>query len=339
MWKLKLVGESVLSQYADDILIGLRNRIVNSTLLSGDKEILIPHYKSTDEDLSNIRKLLIYEPVELEAHCTALMSQLIIGYNPSEFQIYLDNYTKKSLTGTPKKIVDKYKNKLETLENIFDYEGQISHNKKRSYWLSRMKGSNACTYCNRQYTFTIEKFKLGKVEKQVARPDLDHWFCKQLYPLMSLSFYNLIPSCHICNSSSKSNVLFSLSTHVHPYLQQDDNPKIHFRQKLTAHGWSVDIERTPGSKEDNTVKDFNLEDIYRYHGPLEVKDLVDFDRSFTKGYLSKLYKHVLKDTFGVKSQEEVYRMLFGTELDPAEFCNRPLSKLKHDILENLKIIK
>lgn len=86
------------------------------------------------------------------------------------------------------------------------------------------------------------------------------------------------------------------------------------------------------------VEDFKLNEIYRYHGPLEVKDLIEFNSSFSPGYLSLLYKKVLKEAYGIKSQSEVYRMLFGTEYNPNDFGARPLSKLKYDILKNLKVI-
>ena len=39
------------------------------------------------------------------------------------------------------------------------------------------------------------------------------------------------------------------------------------------------------------------------------------------------------------SQEEVYRMLFGTESIPSKYLDRPLSKMKHDIMEYLRIIE
>lgn len=48
----------------------------------------------------------------------------------------------------------------------------------------------------------------------------------------------------------------------------------------------------------------------------------------------------MKKDFGAVafSQEDVYRILFGTESVPAKFLDRPLSKMKHDILEYLGII-
>jgi len=158
---------------------------------------------------------------------------------------------------------------------------------------------------------------------------------------MSLSFYNLIPSCHICNSSTKGSTVFSLGTHIHPYVQKDANPKIEFKPTVVSgHSspYSVKIDRVAGSKEDNTVKAFALDEIYAEHGRLEVEDLMRFNSAYNDGYLKVLFDELLDRFCPKMSKAEVYRMLFGTELEPERFGERPMSKLKHDILEYLHII-
>jgi hypothetical protein len=37
------------------------------------------------------------------------------------------------------------------------------------------------------------------------RPALDHFYPESLYPFLAISHYNLVPSCHQCNSSVKSS--------------------------------------------------------------------------------------------------------------------------------------
>ena len=41
------------------------------------------------------------------------------------------------------------------------------------------------------------------------RPQFDHWFPKKKYPLLAISFYNLIPCCTYCNSSVKGDIEFA----------------------------------------------------------------------------------------------------------------------------------
>ena len=75
------------------------------------------------------------------------------------------------------------------------------------------------------------------------------------------------------------------------------------------------------------------------HGPLEVKEIMEFAQAYNYTYLRDLYEKMKKDLqFVGYTQEEVYRILFGTEAIASQFLDRPLSKLKHDILEYLHII-
>ena len=75
------------------------------------------------------------------------------------------------------------------------------------------------------------------------------------------------------------------------------------------------------------------------HGNLEEKDLMDFAQAYNGTYLRGIYEMISRE-LGVAgfSQEEVYRMIFGTEALPSKTLDRPLSKLKHDVLEYLGIV-
>lgn len=197
-------------------------------------------------------------------------------------------------------------------------------------------------YCNRQYAFTIEKGTGRNKDERLARPAFDHWFDKGSNPLMSLSLCNLIPSCTICNSSVKGSSKFDLSTHTHPYVHETGHPDITFRATLTTGTppeWTVAIDTPPGSKEERTVKDMNLQEIYAMHGELEVRDLMNFKDAYPAGYLKQLFDDVLKASKRKLSRSDVYRMLFGVEMENSHFLDRPLSKLKHDILVKIGVLK
>ena len=319
---------------------GLKDRLATS-LTPAELQILIPGYGTENEDLSELEGLLTDEPIALLNRNNRLMAALIPWYDENELIDYQKSKRKTSRR-EPRDVflVDKYDAKLQRLEDAFDYEHVLSQNKERAYRLTEMKGANVCTYCNRQYVFTVNKPKKKGLE-HIVRPELDHWYNKELYPLMSLSFYNLIPSCHICNSTTKGSTVFSLATHIHPYVQTDANPKIEFKPTVVSgHSspYSVKIDRVAGSKEDNTVKAFALDEIYAEHGRLEVEDLMRFNSAYNDGYLKVLFDELLDKFCPKMSKAEVYRMLFGTELEPERFGERPMSKLKHDILEYLHII-
>ena len=101
--------------------------------------------------------------------------------------------------------------------------------------------------------------------------------------------------------------------------------------------YEVSIENLTDAKEVNMVEVFKLKEAYRYHGDLEVKDILQFNYQNSDTYLQTLLDGLLK--YYKLSKADVYRMLFGTELETSKNLNRPLSKLKRDILTEIGILK
>lgn len=216
--------------------------------------------------------------------------------------------------------------KTKELQEIFNYNTLISGNKDNSYKIAEIKGRNTCTYCNRQYTITIEED--GKF---ITRPQFDHWLPKSVFPLLSLSFYNLIPSCSICNSSAKGEQIFSFKKLIHPYKRS--SPETDFRFSYLPDGeggWKIDLYNLKGVEKD-TFEVFKLRDIYNYHYKLEAKDLLDLAVKNNGTYIEWLLNDMKKKEIA-PSYEEAYRLLFGTEYDIKKVLDRPFSKLKRDLL-------
>ena len=81
---------------------------------------------------------------------------------------------------------------------IFGYEDK-RFNKDVFYRQSQV---GTCPYCNMADIHYIPATALSQPEKGV----LDHFYPKEIYPILGLSFYNLIPSCPSCNDvQHKSN--------------------------------------------------------------------------------------------------------------------------------------
>lgn len=331
MWYLKKVNVDVLDQYVDKLKNGLAKRIKDSEKLTEEQKTIF-----TDGRLAH---LLRDEPQPLYDLHLVIMKELIPGYDDKEFEnLKMSNHKKEdNRTDAENQLIEKY-SLLKTLFTVFDYRNALSQNKSRSYWLTKIKGQDVCTYCNRQYTFTVIKdLKNGKRENdasRIARPALDHWFPESLYPIMSLSFYNLIPSCTICNSSAKGDALFKFETHIHPYLNDKPNPMFKFSYLPNGNRWIVDFKEVTDAKEKRMLDDFHLKELYHCHDNLEVSELLGLALKNNGKYLDSLFKNVLQD-FAPKSKEEIYRMLFGTEMLPNNQDKRPLSKLKHDLLEEI----
>lgn len=320
MWYLEKVDEETLKEYVDKLDKGLKNRIESSNLSDAQKKFLL------ENDV--IKELLTREPKALHDLHKKLMSRLIPDYNENELPVYAKAKKKKQRNEDEQQMMNKY-SVLQMLSDAFDYKGAISNKKKVSYWITKKKGQNVCTYCNRQYVFTVEDNEDSN--KKIARPELDHWFPKELYPIMSLSFYNLIPCCELRNSSAKGSSLFNFDTHIHPYCNDKPNPNFKFSYMPNSNGtWSVDFIELNG-KEKNMVDDFCLKEIYHYHDGYEITEILNLATKNNGTYLQSLLHTILHD-FSPMNIEDVYRMLFGTEYLPQNQDKRPLSKLKYDLI-------
>lgn len=335
MWHLKQPDAELLAWYKKTMLPGLRKRILKSKDLPNSvKEILLPHrfpYVDNRDD-SILVQLLTADPICSKQLSDELMTQ--INWTPEVFYGV-------SLICSINKI----------LEDTFSYVSEISNNKGRAYQLTHEQGAYTCTYCNRSYTVTVIRndsenvlfpgFGKNNDKNRVIRPHLDHWFDKASNPLLSLNIYNLIPSCPVCNSSVKGAEHFALDTHIHPYLYDKVEPPFRFvispNSKNPRFPFVVKIdELLCDNKEHATIESFALKDVYSYHGMLEAKDILDWRIENSSGYLRELFNNLSASY--KKTTEEVFRMFFGTEYLPEKNLDRPLSKLKRDILIQIGLL-
>lgn len=228
------------------------------------------------------------------------------------------------------------------VENVFDYNKLISNSKFTSYEISKRIGINTCTYCNRNYTLTIvEKDKITGNENdstRISRPQFDHFFSQNDFPLLALSIYNLIPSCSICNSTIKGSYPLELKRHLHPYVHDENKSEEQFKfsydfnellSKLTV---KLTFEKET-SKIKNTLDFFKINEVYNSHSDFELKDLYNLRYKYSKNYLDILCNKTFESLN--LSQEEAYRMIFGIEIKEEDFHKRPFSKFKKDIIEEL----
>lgn len=218
-----------------------------------------------------------------------------------------------------------------SLNSIFNYGwfDDKANEFYNAYDLCNNLKIETCVYCNRLYTSTVI---VGKKE-MIIRPTLDHWFPQGQYPILALSFYNLIPSCSPCNSSVKHSNPFTLGNNIHPYVDKDITSeytlKCDYDKSLNSFKVSVD---TINRKITSTLDSMKIAAIYEHHQS-ELADLDLLQRKYNKSYLKDLGR--LLDTR--LTEKEVYRIMFGVEYADEDFHKRPLSKLKKDILD-LEII-
>ena len=232
-----------------------------------------------------------------------------------------------------------YKN----IEKVFKYNSFISDRKVVSYKIAKIIGVPVCVYCNRQYIFTVEK---------IVRPQFDHYLPKSIYPFFALSLYNLIPSCSICNSLKSDKDINRIESikdknfediKMNPYINKgevDDLFKFSYYPNKYGEPEKIKIIQTRNKDYQKKVEFFldlfKIEKIYSAHAGFEVKDLYTFATKYSDTYLQSLLEQI--GLYYRLSQEDAYRILFGTELYSKNDNNRPLSKLKRDLLEELGVI-
>ena len=203
-----------------------------------------------------------------------------------------------------------------------------------AYDLAQSLQINVCPYCNRNYTFTVRS-KNGS-----TRPQFDHFYNKATYPILALSFYNLIPSCPTCNSSIKRCKQFLLTTHVHPYIEGFDD-KTHFSLHVknssfyyNEKGFDLNL-CSHNTKAQKNIDDFALQEIYKNHKDI-VLELIQKSVMYNESYIDELMKNYEGTLF--KNEEDLLRLIFGGYIADEDLGKKPLSKLTKDILEQLEII-
>lgn len=223
---------------------------------------------------------------------------------------------------------EEYKN----IKSFLLETGYKNFQKNYSKEFLNLIGVDTCVYCNRNYTLNISKTH--------ARAELDHWFPKNEFPLLALSFYNLIPSCHSCNhiKGKAGDWSEALEKFVHPYFKENDegfNFDFFYDQKLD----SLRVESKVYKKSIKTGETllFNkINEKYNSNAEKELRDLLDLRYKYSNNYI----KILSENTFiGLRiSKDEIYRLVFGIEIEEDHYHKRPFSKFKKDIIDKILLI-
>jgi len=226
---------------------------------------------------------------------------------------------------------------------ILGYKERFRGNINRGLWLTKQLNIKVCPYCNAQNTVITEK----KYGKEIMKFQLDHFFPKSEFPYLSISLYNLIPSCANCNLT-KSYKNLNRITYYNPHdmdlankskfnLIYDPNPS-----KLTVTGiknQKLEIQFKARYKDPlNIVKNHNemyhIEGVYNRH-----KDIAE-ELLLLKIIYSKIQVSMHLKIEGLFSKKiDYYNFLLRSYYLKQDILKRPLSKLTQDIAKQLKILK
>ena len=189
-----------------------------------------------------------------------------------------------------------------------------------------------CPYCNRQYIHTVY---VGSEKRYLG--DLDHILPKSIYPLFSLSLWNLVPSCKACNQSLKRNDPAAL---LNPNLRGFNGEcimELRYRDAESIAGlgsgpidlkWTVqpETDEAVGAQMENNLSVFHLNQIYRHHAE-------DVRGVLRKRYLleSAGYQKSVLRLQGIVFPDP--KLIYNVSLDPDKFQEEPLSKMIYDVVE------
>ncbi len=292
--------------FIQEVESDIRGRLVNLFPLCYANQIPI-----LDAIISNLHSLLLMPPTNMEA---------VIGqWNSSSNPAILKTKCKKNIAKN-EKTEKTFGKKIFNAFGYEDYRGSVLVE------LAEYLNVKTCPYCNNYYTLYLSKDKGTKVK---ALFQFDHFYDKGAYPMFSMSLYNLIPSCSVCNHSKGSDTLPSI---FNPYESNLSSLfTYHVKNDLDFYqgkATKCEMELIQSGKA-NPI-DF---DVYQNFTHLKAQserhvDLIE--EIYTRSYLFHYYG-ISQNFAGLPSIQA--RLAHGTYMKPEEIGERPLTKLYQDIWE------
>jgi hypothetical protein len=260
----------------------------------------------------------------------------VVLANEDEMKRICTNFVKR-VTKTTDGSKDTYKEMMVNLYLTFSQSDSGKSMAVSHYFFGKLN-IQTCPYCNRQYTFTLSE------EDTKAAPEYDHFYDKSDYPVLAVSFYNLVPSCHTCNHIKH----MKKTVKVNPYFKGFESKFRMFDKTDTRRRLSpIEMMNKEGvlriAKEDGTIsnneksniKTLGLESLYRMHIDY-VDEIIEKAAAYNLTARQQLADNFQKRGY---TPDQVYDFVWGKYLDDTQYENRVLSKLSKDLLEQLEIKK
>lgn len=224
----------------------------------------------------------------------------------------------------------------DAFDNVFFYE---NYNLWEAYKIIQKIEVECCPYCNRTYITT-----LGDDKNKFHRADFDHFMPKWKYPYLRFNFYNLIPSCVVCNQKAKHEKDTNINTHIYPYKDGfSDDAKFSYLPSsydslINGYGSKITLKAIdPCSEKGRKIKAnielFRLEQQYSMHYR-DLHNILKLKKMHPKGYIDEI-RSAFPNLF--KSDDEIYEYIFGKSPSEEDFLHQPLSKFTKDLHDEIII--
>ncbi|MGD9653735.1 MAG: HNH endonuclease [Sulfuricurvum sp.] len=269
-----------------------------------------------------------------------LLFEKLILADKKQMEVYIQRYCDYlSLNGYKIKNIKSLKEENKNndiFENLFAlYNYYPSFSAKWNNKIVDVVDTRTCLYCNREYIINYT----DKTETKTTA-ELDHYYPRSLYPFLSISFFNLIPSCKTCNSKLKGDKDTFVEEILYPY-QESLNNNANFKLKIFDTDFlhnkgSFDLNLDVKNKKANeSIKLFKLEELYTEHKDI-VLELIQKAEIYNDSYIDELFNRYEGTLF--KNREDLMRLITCGYITDEEINKRPLSKLIKDISEELGLV-
>lgn len=266
--------------------------------------------------ISNLPLLLIGTPPKLKAFIDSLHSDYI---KIASKKVYKPKLTKGK------------RRKQNFSKGLLQAMGYENYRESKLVELSRMLNIKVCPYCNHNFTLYIDI--LGKTNMK-GLFQFDHFYDKSDYPYLSMSLYNLVPSCPSCNHQKRTA---QLELRYNPYFKAISD-EFHFKVvdsfqlrsgRIGADKIDIKIERATGGQGiDELQDDLHLEEQYGRH-----RDIVQeiYDKAYNEAYYRNMLT-IIPD----EDRKKLLNQWLGISLDKNEIDKRPLTKFSQDVLRQAR---
>lgn len=223
--------------------------------------------------------------------------------------------------------------------NVFNYSRWQS--KIAAFFVNHAKDLdiNTCFYCETSYINTYTAISRKKIQF-----DIDHFLPKSKCPIVSLSLFNMIPCCPICNQRLKGSKLLGNNPQESRLLSPSSDlysfsEQVHFYVLPLKIGNNLRFQDTPDNYKIVMVSSlpvynkekemFHLDERYSFH-KCEALRLLDLMRDYPPAHI-KLIHNALSTQGAFYAESKIKEDIFGEEFIVNN--HRALGKLRHDIMK------
>lgn len=208
------------------------------------------------------------------------------------------------------------------------YKDQLSGNEKlKKQFFNLFENINVCPYCNRNFVNPIYKENSVGGDNKNQSPDIEHFFPKSIYPFLSLSISNLLPSCAFCNKI-KSDVDTFRENCLSPYEIENSD----FRFDFTLNTNQVKKIKLISKTDCKNSEILHLESLYNGVHSKYINDIFENDLKYTQKNKDFL------DKFKILTEED-YKKVFRNYYKEEDFNKQPLSKMTKDLYNQINNLK